>query len=179
MKTYTNCEDLKEISEEIYLEYKYILDTYDYSPDDLYRALGGNVTLLETIDEARTLDISPTFNDVYHLTPSRKYIIYVLITNNAGGTSYIFPSEFYKGDDLKIFSYRGNLVEIKRISPISKKEVILQLPIDIHAYESWLAGEKLIQDAFPYLTADEREFIKTGITADEWSKIFDEDDLVN
>tara|TARA_R110000851_G_scaffold25687_2_gene73697 strand:+ start:2226 stop:2426 length:201 start_codon:yes stop_codon:yes gene_type:complete len=30
----------------------------------------------------------------------------------------------------------------------------------------------LIQDAFPQLTADEREFIKTGVTAEEWEELF-------
>jgi hypothetical protein len=30
----------------------------------------------------------------------------------------------------------------------------------------------LIQNAFPRLNADEREFIKTGITAQEWDSLF-------
>jgi hypothetical protein len=34
----------------------------------------------------------------------------------------------------------------------------------------------LIQDAFPTLTADEREFILTGITSEEWDEIFPEED---
>lgn len=39
---------------------------------------------------------------------------------------------------------------------------------------SWIGAARgvkpgrMIQDIFPYLTADEREFIKTGITPDEW-----------
>jgi hypothetical protein len=34
----------------------------------------------------------------------------------------------------------------------------------------------LIQDAFPHLSADDREFIKTGITAEEWDDIFGKDE---
>lgn len=37
----------------------------------------------------------------------------------------------------------------------------------------WMSGKK-VQDAFPYLNADEREFLMTGITPDEWKKIFGE-----
>lgn len=34
----------------------------------------------------------------------------------------------------------------------------------------------LIQDAFPKLTASEREFILTGITDDEWDTMFKDED---
>jgi len=33
-------------------------------------------------------------------------------------------------------------------------------------------GRVAIQDCFPGLSADEREYIKTGITADEWENLF-------
>ena len=36
---------------------------------------------------------------------------------------------------------------------------------------AWQAGE-LIQNAMPRLNADEREFVKTGITPEEWEAIF-------
>lgn len=39
---------------------------------------------------------------------------------------------------------------------------------------AWINGA-LIQDAFPNLTADEREFFKSGITADEWNQMFPEE----
>jgi hypothetical protein len=35
----------------------------------------------------------------------------------------------------------------------------------------WINGE-LIQVAFPYLNADEREILKTGIDAQEWETMF-------
>lgn len=35
----------------------------------------------------------------------------------------------------------------------------------------WQSGA-LIQDAMPHLTANEREFLITGITADEWNRQF-------
>ena len=47
------------------------------------------------------------------------------------------------------------------------------LTLDVTAEEvaNWKAGE-LIQNAMPRLNADEREFIKTGITAEEWEEMF-------
>ena len=47
------------------------------------------------------------------------------------------------------------------------------LPLDVTAEEiaTWKAGE-LIQNAMPRLNSDEREFIKTGITSEEWQEIF-------
>jgi len=40
-------------------------------------------------------------------------------------------------------------------------------PVQITQYAM---GNTLIQDVFPDLTSDEREFIKTGITAEDWEK---------
>jgi hypothetical protein len=40
-------------------------------------------------------------------------------------------------------------------------------------FNEWQAG-KLIQDAFPMLNADQREFLLTGLTPEQWDKIFDE-----
>ena len=39
-------------------------------------------------------------------------------------------------------------------------------------YYAYLDGE-LVQVAFPYLTADEREIIVTGICKDCWDKMFE------
>lgn len=40
------------------------------------------------------------------------------------------------------------------------------------ALEAWQGGV-LIQDAFPGLTNEEREFIMTGMTMGEWEKAFE------
>jgi len=41
---------------------------------------------------------------------------------------------------------------------------------------AWRRGEKLIQEAFPELSDDAREFIKSGITPLEWAKYMGEED---
>lgn len=47
----------------------------------------------------------------------------------------------------------------------------MDLPITQEQLDRWHNGE-LIQNVFPHLSANEREFIKTGITADKWEAIF-------
>jgi hypothetical protein len=39
-------------------------------------------------------------------------------------------------------------------------------PLDLDAYHSGTAN---IQDVFPHLTDEQREFIKSGITPEEWA----------
>lgn len=38
----------------------------------------------------------------------------------------------------------------------------------------WMNGMK-VQNAFPFLSSDEREFLMTGITKAEWDRTFSED----
>jgi|694.fasta_scaffold57798_9 hypothetical protein len=64
-------------------------------------------------------------------------------------------------------------VTITRTSPFTGKTKELTVNIDIDDYERYLDGE-LVQNAFPYLTADEREFILSGIYPGEWELAFPE-----
>ena len=52
-------------------------------------------------------------------------------------------------------------------SPHSGRINTMTLPVTKAQYEAWQSGT-LIQDAMPHLTADEREFIITGLTAQDW-----------
>jgi hypothetical protein len=47
--------------------------------------------------------------------------------------------------------------------------------ININDLTFWQSGE-FIQDAFPYLTRDQRELVKTGIHPECWEKIFESSD---
>ena len=62
-------------------------------------------------------------------------------------------------------------MKITRVSPFSNKKTTLEIDVTARQIASWEKGE-LIQDAMPNLTPDEREFIKMGITPDEWDDIF-------
>jgi len=62
-------------------------------------------------------------------------------------------------------------MKITRVSPFSNKKTTLEINVTARQIASWEKGE-LIQDAMPNLTPAEREFIKTGVTPDEWDDIF-------
>jgi hypothetical protein len=50
----------------------------------------------------------------------------------------------------------------------------MDLPVTEEQIVMWATTNALIQDVFPNLTADQREFIVSGMTEDEWEQIFGE-----
>jgi len=60
---------------------------------------------------------------------------------------------------------------IERESPFSGNKNTMALEVTEEQIAAWQGGE-LIQRAMPNLTADEREFLMTGITAEEWENTF-------
>lgn len=63
---------------------------------------------------------------------------------------------------------------VERVSMLTNTSSQRFIPLDaetLHAgVDAWRAGT-LIQDAFPTLSADDREFIKTGITPEQWDNM--------
>jgi hypothetical protein len=66
-------------------------------------------------------------------------------------------------------------MKITRTSMFSGIERTLDLPITQEQLDAWTAGT-LIQEAMPQLSADQREFVMTGVTDAEWADEFGEDD---
>jgi len=60
---------------------------------------------------------------------------------------------------------------IEKESPSSGNKNVMDIDVTEQQIASWRGGE-LIQNAMPNLSADEREFIKTGITPEEWENVF-------
>jgi len=62
---------------------------------------------------------------------------------------------------------------------MDKKVVRRVLPVEYNAFIKalgvWVHGA-MIQNAFPMLGADDREFLMTGITPEEWAEMFGEGD---
>lgn len=67
------------------------------------------------------------------------------------------------------------MTKITRQSMLTGILHTMELPVTMHQYTLWEEG-MLIQDAMPNLSADEREFIMTGITPFEWVEAFGEDE---
>ena len=64
-------------------------------------------------------------------------------------------------------------MQIVRTSPVSGITRSLEIPCTEEQMANYMNGA-LSQVAFPNLTADEREYILTGITKDEWNALFSE-----
>lgn len=62
-------------------------------------------------------------------------------------------------------------MKITRTSPFSHKTATMDIDVTQEQLDTWHSGT-VIQRAMPNLSADEREFIMTGITPDEWEEIF-------
>jgi hypothetical protein len=77
------------------------------------------------------------------------------------------------------------MVFVTRVSQLSGKEAGMDLPLTQQELDEGLArswshcraigrgnGTEHMQDIFPQLSADQREFLMTGITPEEWSTAF-------
>jgi hypothetical protein len=64
-------------------------------------------------------------------------------------------------------------IAVTRTSQLSGIRRTLTLRMRYDDYLRWQEGT-LIQEALPYLTPDQREFLMTGITEEEWEDMFGE-----
>jgi hypothetical protein len=62
---------------------------------------------------------------------------------------------------------------IQRTSPVTGLNNIRDLDIDQEQMNNWLGGA-LIQKVMPNLSADDREFLITGMTPEDWEDTFGE-----
>ena len=62
---------------------------------------------------------------------------------------------------------------VTRVSPITGITNSWEIAVSEQQMADWQSGT-LIQLVMPNLSADEREFMMTGITPSEWDEIFDE-----
>jgi hypothetical protein len=60
---------------------------------------------------------------------------------------------------------------VTRKSPVTQRENTLEIPVTPEQLLRWQSGE-LIQKAMPGLTADQREFLMSGMTAEDWKATF-------
>lgn len=51
-----------------------------------------------------------------------------------------------------------------------------EVVVDFEDYTNYMMGDAKIQDAFPYLSANEREYLLSGFCEDCWNDIFAEED---
>ena len=61
-------------------------------------------------------------------------------------------------------------MKITRTNPLNGGVNTLNIEVTDEQIQAYMDGA-LIQNAFPNLSADDREFIKTGITAESWEEM--------
>ena len=61
-------------------------------------------------------------------------------------------------------------VTLSKVCTVSNKTY--SITIDIDKYYRWKSRRYLIQDVFPELTIEEREFMISGNTPEEWKMMF-------
>lgn len=66
-------------------------------------------------------------------------------------------------------------MKITRKSILSGTIRTLDIDVTDEQMEAWRSGE-LIQKVMPHLSDDDREFIMTGITPDEWDNMMGEEE---
>lgn len=67
-------------------------------------------------------------------------------------------------------------MKITRTDMITGKLNTLNLDISIEQYNDWKFG-RLIQDVMPHLSADEREFLITGIMPGTFEEHFNDEEI--
>lgn len=67
-------------------------------------------------------------------------------------------------------------MEITRTSTMTGIKRTLDIDITEDQLRDWESGKDLIQNIMPGISADEREFIMTGVTSEEWDETFKEDE---
>lgn len=68
------------------------------------------------------------------------------------------------------------MTEFVRKSILSGKIHKMEIPITEDDFNAYLHSNQNIQDYFPQLTAEQREFLRTGITQEEWDAATAEED---
>jgi hypothetical protein len=67
-------------------------------------------------------------------------------------------------------------VIVTRRSQLTGINHSLDLPVTQEQLDRYASGGELIQHVFPNLSADQREFLMTGITGDEWDAHIKDDE---
>ena len=80
---------------------------------------------------------------------------------------------------IQMKSLSDDTVKVTMVSTYSGKNNTMELPIrpmEFHRLVShWKNTGAYVQDVFPMLDEDQREFLISGVTPDEWAECFPED----
>lgn len=64
---------------------------------------------------------------------------------------------------------------VTKTSKLTGIEHTRDLPVTEQMLRAWMGGRLLIQDAMPELCPEDREFLISGVTPEEWDAVFGEE----
>lgn len=67
-------------------------------------------------------------------------------------------------------------MKVTRTSMLTGVQRTREIPMTKDQYIEWAERGGLIQEVFPELSPDDREFLMTGITPREWEEVFGDED---
>lgn len=67
-------------------------------------------------------------------------------------------------------------MKVTKKSNVSGNINTMELPVTQAELDRYAEGKERLQNVFPHISADQREFIKTGITPEEWAEIFGDEE---
>lgn len=202
MLVVTNMQQLKDITEKYRIanfthRIEELNKEYDIDPgDDFQNTYGGDVIIVENAGED-TIAIPLMYSTVDFekenwdsLDICDNYLTVFIATNNSGGPSVLIPMSIAANSKYHIINNIArnfilaakeirideNTLRITRFNIVKNQNDTRDLQITNEQWEKYTKGA-LIQNAFPHLTDNEREFIMTGIYDDEdWDAATARDD---
>tara|TARA_R110000796_G_scaffold61674_3_gene142620 strand:+ start:872 stop:1078 length:207 start_codon:yes stop_codon:yes gene_type:complete len=63
-------------------------------------------------------------------------------------------------------------MQITRVSPVTGRKNTKDIDITPIQYNNWANRRMKIQDAMPHLDANDREFIISGMTKEDWDSLY-------
>ncbi len=63
-------------------------------------------------------------------------------------------------------------MQISKVSPLTGKTNTMDIPVTEEQLSRWQRREGLIQNIMPELTAEQREFLMSGYTPEDWATLF-------
>lgn len=70
-----------------------------------------------------------------------------------------------------------SIVWVTKKSNLSGELHTISIDVNMESYEKYLKGEILVQEIEPLLSANDREFLLTGILPEEWDELFGQDEI--
>jgi len=83
-------------------------------------------------------------------------------------------AKFKTVDGSEVSPNERYLFEVER--RFGTKSTFMKMTLAVADFERWSNGSEAIQDALPYLSLGEREFLLTGLTPDKWDEMWKEPD---